>query len=154
MSRGFYQAGLPELMLCNLEVNEASIALFTTTLRQLQRGLRDQGSLGSHVIRLLTATKFTPIAVKGYVSTLNGKPQTQIFRGAVRKLDEVEERLLLAQLYEYGPESGLLTQEDVEGIMRYGVSVFETTDEKNRLPGQDGYNWKRISKIKTVHVLH
>jgi hypothetical protein len=154
LTNGFHRFGLPELMMCNLIVDAASMAVFENTVHQLKLNLVDPRTRGNIAARALTATTFCSISFKGHTAAQDGKMIEAILRAGIRKLESNEERLILVALCEQGVETGSFTEADVQGICRVGVSIMETADEQNFLPGQPGYNWKRCSKINTVTVLH
>jgi hypothetical protein len=151
MSLGFYEYGLPELMMCNLEVNASSKALMQNAVQQLHRAIVEPRDSGTYAVRLLTSAKFMPYMIQGLsANPAGGAPIPTLLHSAVRKLDANEERLLLAQLYEYGISSGVLTPREGTGIANHGISLLETADERNFLPGSPHYNFRRSSKINTV----
>lgn len=150
MSLGFHTYGLPELLMCNLHINEDSRAVMITAIQQLHRNLIDPGARGLVTTRLLTSTTFSTLMLQTHYRSESGIVMPRVMRAGVRKLDANEARLLLAQLYEHGTASGLVTAEQVEGIGRLGVAVMEMADERNYLPGQRGYDIRRRSKINTV----
>lgn len=155
LSLGFNRIGLPEIMMCNLVANPSSSALFGTLLGKLQQLVCEAQDNDSTVPRLLTSTKFSEIKLELSQVGEDQKVHKTPISGAIRKLDDHEERLLLAQIFEFGmSENELFELQDTQEIPKFGVCIFELADENNILPGQPGYNQSRSSAINTVEVLH
>lgn len=155
LTNGFYRQGLPEVMMCNLEVNDSSHAYLCGIVRNFMLDVINPTSAGSRTKRILQAGEFCPFAFPATVVLPNGEEGSMVVKAAARKLTHPEEYLLLAKLYEAANAQQLdkLSVQDAAGISQVGVSIIEIADEKNFLPGQPGYNFKRTSQINQV-TLH
>lgn len=151
LTKGFYRYGLPELMMCNLEINQASHDYFCVIVRNLMLDLANDGTKGQRTTQLLTSEQFKAFAFPAQVQTPQGA-QSQILQAAIRKLNSRESYLLFANLYELAAIHAVvdLRPEEAQKIVQCGIAVVEMADENSYLPGHPGYDWRRVSKINSV----
>ncbi len=151
VSSCMHQHGLPEIVMCNIRINEYSGNLMLAILDQFLETIENSGNNNEVLKRLLLSPTFTKMLIGGITVVGCGdidKPAT--ISCSIRKLDRNEERLLLVSICEDFLEKDTLDTARVAAIMRNGLSVLEFADSNNLTNGEIGYNPANVSRFNTA----
>lgn len=156
VSSCFHTFGLPELVLTNMPASPLTALTFVELLTTMVGVLITDPTNGAReVTRALNSTRWRPMIFPHcHIQLGNGVEVNQIVRTAVRKMEDLEEKVMLVEIYEELKLNNRLPDDSLALIVKHGLSLMEFADHENRIAGQDGYDYNHASKINLVSHLH